>query len=277
MGMSAARRTGPPVARVRPLIAHPVHMVADRVQVVVYVRIEMPPGLPDHAGAGNDVVQVRNDAGRQEQLSIRIPIQSPGIAGAVRKYLENVLRRVIPPYARIELRALGVFCARFANVRVGEHAVGTVEPAVRSPHEGIQRLVGVVVAEPVQQHLRGACGPIPRCVDRDVEQIGRRSNPYSPESQFQAAHQIQPLHEDFPHIESPVSIGVFEDENPVFSFAFRRPDRVGPPLDDPYAPPVVERHRNGIDDIRFRRRQLHAEAVRYGHRLCGVQGASSFQ
>ena len=65
VGVAAAGRVGPAVAGVRSLVADPVQVIGDRLDVVVGVRVEVLARLPLVARALDDVVQVRDDAGRR--------------------------------------------------------------------------------------------------------------------------------------------------------------------------------------------------------------------
>ncbi len=76
--MAAAGLGGTAVARVR-VGAEPVSVVGDRLDVVVGVGVEVRPGLPLVAGALDDVVQVRDDAGRQDRLAAVVEVDAQGL------------------------------------------------------------------------------------------------------------------------------------------------------------------------------------------------------
>ena len=152
MGVAAAGGVGAVVAGVR-RVADPVAVVGDGLDVVVGVGIEVLAGLPLVAAALNHVIQVRDDAGGDERLAVVVEIDAPGIARAVGEDLEDVPRRVIAPDAGVDRRALVVGRARLADLRMREHAVAAVEPAVGAPGEGVERLVRVLIAPAVEQDL----------------------------------------------------------------------------------------------------------------------------
>ena len=131
-------------------------MVGDRLDVVEGVRIEVLAGLPLVAGARNHVIQVRDDAGGRERVAVVVEVEAPRIAGALGEDLEGLPGRVIAPDRAVELLTLGIRRSRLADVRVREDAVAAVEPAVGAPREGVERLVGVLIAPAVEQHLRRA-------------------------------------------------------------------------------------------------------------------------
>jgi hypothetical protein len=57
-----------------PRIACVVCVVGDGLDVLVRVRIEVLPGLPLVTSAGDDVVEMRNDARRDEPLAMLVVI-----------------------------------------------------------------------------------------------------------------------------------------------------------------------------------------------------------
>ena len=57
--------------------------------------------------------------------------------------------------------------AGLADVRMREDAVAAVEPAVGSPDERVERLVRVLVAPAVEQHLRLAGGTVVAIRDQE--------------------------------------------------------------------------------------------------------------
>ena len=91
-------------------------MVGDRLNVVVRVRIEMLARLPLVPAALNDVIQVRNHAGRAKRLAVVVEIDAPRIARAFGEDFELVPRRMIPPDGRVERDAIGIRRARLADV-----------------------------------------------------------------------------------------------------------------------------------------------------------------
>src|SRR5437667_2403993 len=150
---------------------------------------------------------MRNDAGLDETLAVLIEIYAPGIAGAFPEDLENVFGGMIAPYAGIDTGALLVGRAGFADVRVREHTMAAVEPAIRTPGEGAERFVGVLVSPAVEQNpgRPGGLRLVP-ILNGNKHQIRRRPHPHAAETHFEAADQIQALHEHRPAIEFAVPI-----------------------------------------------------------------------
>src|SRR5947209_8202535 len=128
--MAAAERVGLQAVAVVPLVAGVVAVVGDRLDVVVGVGVEMLAGLPLVASAGNDVKDVRDDAGGGEEISILVVVEAPRVARAVGEDFELVANRMIAPDAGVERHPLVGRRARLADLAVREDAVAAVEPAV---------------------------------------------------------------------------------------------------------------------------------------------------
>ena len=163
---------------------------------------------------------MRDDAGFDEGLAVLVEVEAPGVAGAVGEDLEDVPGRMIAPDAGVDRHALVVRRARLADARMREDAVAAVEPAVRAPGEGVQRLVRVLVAPAVEQDLRRAGRLVLAVLDRDEQQIRRRADPDAAEADLQAADQVQALHEDRALVERAVAVGVLEDQDAVACASF---------------------------------------------------------
>ncbi len=76
-------------------------MIGDGVDVVVGVRVEVRAGLPLVSRTLDDVVQVRNHAGRAERLAVVVEIDAPRIAGSFGEDFELVPRGMISPNAAL--------------------------------------------------------------------------------------------------------------------------------------------------------------------------------
>ena len=135
-------------------IASVVRVVGDGLDVVIGVGIEVLTGLPLIPPAGDDVIQMRDDAGGDEELAMLIVIEPPRVAGALGEDFKRVPHRVIAPHAGIDGNALGIRRARLTDAAVREDAVAAVKPAVRAPDERVQRLVRVLGAPAVEEDFR---------------------------------------------------------------------------------------------------------------------------
>ena len=157
--------------------------------------------------------------------------------------------------------ALRVGRAGLADVRVGEDAVGAVEPAVGAPGERVERLVRVLVAPAVEQDLRRAGRVVVAVLDRNEQKIRRGADPDAAEADLDAADEVQVLDEDLPVVETSVAVGVLEDQDAILALAFRRAHRIGVRLDDPQPAAVVEREGDRLHDVRLARGERDRETL----------------
>ena len=99
--VAAAGGVGAAVAAVR-VGAEVVPVVGDRLDVVVGVGIEMLARLPLVPAPLDHVIEMRDDAGRDDHLAAGVEVDAPGVAGAVGEDLEDVPGRVVAPDARVD-------------------------------------------------------------------------------------------------------------------------------------------------------------------------------
>src|SRR5947209_17670554 len=97
--MAAAERVGLQAVAVVPLVAGVVAVVGDRLDVVIGVGVEVLAGLPLIACAGNDVNDVRDDAGGGEEVSKLVVVEAPWVARAVGEDFELMPHGMIAPNA----------------------------------------------------------------------------------------------------------------------------------------------------------------------------------
>src|SRR5579884_2847340 len=123
---------------------------------------------------------MRNHACLDEALAVLVEIYAPGIARAFGKIFERVLDGMITPDAAGDDGAVLVGRTGLADLGKIEHAVAAVKPTVRTPGEGVQRFVRVVVIPAVEQNLRRTCGfGFIAVLHRDEHEIGRRADPHT--------------------------------------------------------------------------------------------------
>ena len=266
VGVAASGRARAAVGGMRPLLAHPVAVIGDGLDVVVGVRIEVLVRLPLVPSALDDVVQVLDDAGGREGVAVVVEVEPPRIARALGESFEDVPGRVIAPDPAVERRAVGVRRAGLADLRVREHAVGAVQPAVRSPSKRVQRLVRVLVAPSVEQHLRRPGRPIGARLHRDEQQVRSGADPDPAEPDLEAADEIELVDEHLAPVEPAVAIRVLEDQDAIAAFALGRPQRVAVRLRHPQAAAIVDRERDRTDDVGLGGGQRHREPFGHGHR-----------
>src|SRR5262249_37659236 len=148
-----------------------------------------------------------------ERLAVFVEVQAPGIAGAVGEDLEFVPGWMIAPDAGVDRHAILVGRAGLADLGMREDAVTAVEPAIGAPDEGVERLVRVLITPAIEQNLRRAGGLV--ILHRHEEKIRRLADPDAAEADFEAADEIQPLHEDGALVELAGPLGVLEDQDAV--------------------------------------------------------------
>ena len=100
----------------------------------------------------------------------------------------------------------------------------------------------------------------------DEEDVGRIRDPHAAVSNRNAAWNVEAVEEDRERVALPVAIGVFQNLDAILPrprFAARVFERLG----DPESAPLIDRHRDGIDDVRLGRDDLNREPFRNGHHL----------
>src|SRR3546814_14308400 len=120
---------------------------------------------------------MRNYAGRDEGMTIIVEGEAPGITCAVGEYFKYMTRRMIAPYTSVQADAFIVRSSRFAYARMGEHAMVAVQPAVRSPFNGIKRFMLILVAKTIQQDLRLSGRLVATFVHRNEQKRRKAPNP----------------------------------------------------------------------------------------------------
>ena len=247
-----------------------VRVVGDGLDVVVGVGLEMLAGLTLVTGAGQDVIKVRDHAGRDEHLSAGVEVQAPRVARALGEDLEGAGPRVEAPDAGVDLAALLGRRTRLADDGVGEYTVAAVEPAIGAPGEAVQGLMGVLHRPTIEHHL-GLARAILRVLG-DEEQFGRRADPDAAVADLDAAHEVEAFEEDRALGVRAVAVHVLEDEDAVAPLALAALAGVGHTLDDPETAAFVEAHRDRLHHARLGGHQRDLEAGGQGHRLHRLGG-----
>src|SRR5260370_24186716 len=88
---------GPAAFRMMGVIAN-LPKQAVRIGMIITIG---PAVLADVGPARNHVKRMRNDAGGQERLAVRIEIQSPWISGSLRETVQLLRREVVTPDCRV--------------------------------------------------------------------------------------------------------------------------------------------------------------------------------
>src|SRR5690606_443059 len=101
MGMPATGGGRPEVAGMRPLVAQPVHVIGDGLDIVVGIGIEVFAALPMVPRSLYHMEEMRDNAYRGKRMPIVVEIDTPRVTRAVREDLKYVACRMITPYARV--------------------------------------------------------------------------------------------------------------------------------------------------------------------------------
>ena len=167
-----------------------------------------------------------------------------------------------------------VLAARCLTCAVVEDAVEAVEPAVGAPGQRVGQLVRVVAAEAGDDDL-AACRPCRRrrcpCRNRMSGELATQTPPWPT---AMPRGDVQPLGEDGDLVDLAVAVGVFQDLDAVAARAGGLA-RVFEALGDPDAAPLVERHRDRVDDVRLARDELDREPRRDRHLLRSPPAATA--
>ena len=183
----------------------------------VGVRVHVIAVHPPEVRPGNGVPEMADDGVDEEGFSLRVPIESPRIGGAMTDGLNDVPLGMIAPDATPHLDAGRFGTARAADVSPAGDADAAPEPAVRSPFQTVGKRMPVSGGggESVQQHLWLPRRLIGSRFHWNEEQLRRTQHKHAASSQLQARENGSAIPEHRPPVESPVVIGVFENHHAV--------------------------------------------------------------
>ena len=191
------------------------------------------------------------------RAALGVPRDAVGIARAFGDDLEFARARMHPPERAVEFVFLAVVRANAALI---EHAVQSVEPAVRSPRQRIRQLVRVRAAKAGEHHFAADFLAV---LLAQEEKVGRVEHPHAAVADRHARGNVQPFGKDGDLVRAPIGVRVFENLHPIAADA-RRLARILDALGNPDAPAIIESHRDGIHDVRFAGDEFDREAL--GHR-----------
>src|SRR5690606_10403455 len=124
MGMPPSGSGRPEVAGVRTLVAEPMYVVGDSLDIVIRIGIEMLPTLPMVSCALDDVEQVRDDTYRGKRMPVIVEGEAPGVACPVRENLKLMARGVVTPHPSIDGGPFIVRRAGFSYIGMRKYAMG---------------------------------------------------------------------------------------------------------------------------------------------------------
>ncbi len=267
----------------RPAVSGPMAMIGNGLDVAVHVRVEVLPPLALVDPAGNDMPEVRDHTGADEQLPLCVVIDAPGIAEPVGHHLEDVLRRVVAPHAAIDVDSFPLeeilgkgflvpvqppFALRLPDFGRGRVALEAVQPAVGAPVQAVQRLVPVADPPAGQANLDiGDVGLVVTVAIRDEEQVRRGAHEHAVKADRQGGRKGDSLHEHLPAVGNAVAVRVLENDDPAGP-------GVGEPLlavfvvvvlSHPQAPAIVPAEGHRLCDHRLTRPGVDREPVDQRH------------
>ena len=262
-------------ARVGPAGFFVESVIRDFLDVAVAVRVVRGARLALVNPARHHVVQVRDDAARQNDLPVGVaPIHAPRVARALAENLELLRLRVQAPHGGVHPR-FGAVERLHGALR--EDAMQSVEPAVGAPGEGVERLVRVALVVPaIEEDLRlpGGLRLIP-VAHGDEHQMRSRADPNAAEADFNAADEVQFLHEDRALVELAVAVGVLKDQDAILAFTLEGALRIVHALDDPEPSTVIQAEGDGLHHVGFAGKERRLEAGRQGHFFGGLRAGQA--
>src|SRR3954468_17918406 len=204
-------------------------VIGNGLNVAVDVRIEVLPSLSLVNAARDHMKQMRNHAGGDEQLSLRIVINAPRIAEAMRDDLEYLLCRVVAPHAAIDLDAVArdqivrerlaaidqaSRANRFSDLRRSRVALKPIQPAVGSPVQAVDDLVTIANAPAGQPHLDvgDICFVVTIAIG-DEQQIRRSGDEHAVEPDGKRGWKDDAVHEDLAAVGDAVVVGILENDD----------------------------------------------------------------
>src|SRR5262249_18624708 len=152
------------------------------VEQTIGMGIEAGKGLALVGPARNHVKQMGNDTTSQEALAMGVEIHAPGIAGPFREDVKLLVGHGIAPDGRVHLDAV--------DLRMGKDTVQTIQPSVRTPLKGVERLVRILAAESFEQHFLLVAFASPFRV-AEKEQAGRGAQENAAVPHLDAAGQVK--------------------------------------------------------------------------------------
>jgi len=199
-----------------------------------------------------------------------VPVDPPLVAHALAPALEDPALRVVAPYPGIDRNPLRFPRAGLADAGLGEDPLRPVEPAIRSPAEIVQGLVGVLCAPAIQDDLRLAVRHRVAVLVRDEKQIRRRADPNPAEADRDPAAEGRLVPENRPLLEFPIAVSVLEHQHLVLRYTGRL--RIIRIFQHPQPPVVVDRVGDRLHDVGLAGDDFDPESRRQLHLLRGGGG-----
>ena len=249
-------------------------------------RLDLPrvrrigPRLPVVVAGLDDVPEVIDHAGREEEAAFLVDGNPPGVARSLGVNLKLTRAGIDPPQrdgqrpARMILFEVGVL-GTVLHMRKIEHAVEAIQPAIGPPGEGIRQLMRVVSTKPGDDRfdrvgLEVAIGVAGK---QNVRRVG---DPDAAMPHRNPRGNVQPVEEHGRLVNLAIAIGVFQHLDPVAPLA-RLAAGILQRLRHPDAALLVDAHRHRVHQVRLARHKLDLKPLGHDHlrqRLSGRQRGS---
>ncbi len=177
----------------------------------------MRAALPVITPALHHVKEMRNDARLLDELAVLVEVEAPRIARALGEYFELMFGGMITPHRGIDPLALLFGVPGLPTFEGQKTPCDAVEPAVRSPLKGVQRLVRVARVVPaIEKNLRvtGRRGIVP-ILHRHEHEVRRGADEHAAETHFDARDEIELVEKHGALVVLAIAVGVFEDEDAI--------------------------------------------------------------
>src|SRR5690606_20557185 len=168
MGVSAPGSCRPEVSGMRALVAQPMYVIGDGLDIVVSIGVEMLPTLAVVSCALNHVEHVWDNTYRSKCMTVIIERQPPRIARSLREHLKFMACGVVPPHTRVDGGPFVVRRAGLPYIGMGEYAMVTIKPAVWPPYKRVERFMCVLISPTIEQYLGLASRFVCRRIDWDI-------------------------------------------------------------------------------------------------------------
>ena len=187
--------------------ATPEHRLKMAVRVQVMQRTVLGEALGKVASL--DGVQEQATVGTVEQPANLIEGESVEVAAALAEQFEPIRRRVIPPAPLLELDP--------ADPAGRRAAIDPVQPASRSPRQVVGQGLGILHAEPLEQHAGWTVGDIVPIAIGVEEQVRNLQDVNTSVPEGESRGEIQPIDKVPGPVGPAVAVGVLENRDPVGS------------------------------------------------------------
>ena len=204
-------------------------------------------------GAGDGVPEVAVYGVDEEEFAVFVPVESPGVGGAVAEDFEGFAGGVEAPDAALDGDAHFFGGAGGADESGAGSAAASVEPAVGTPAEAVGEVMVVAVGdgEAIEDDLGLGVGDVVLVGIGDEEELGRAHEVDAIFCELDGGEHLEVIGEDLAGVGLAVVVGIVEDdeavaEGEVESFSFFG---VGEVFGNPHAAFVIPGHGDGVLDL----------------------------